>query len=437
MKKLVILLVVCLGAFLTPHVFAQELTEFGKKLKMLPGVEFKIIKPSPGFTEGYEVMVNQLIDHTDKVVGTFQQRVFLQFRDYEASTLIVTEGYAADYAAAQHYAEELTPVLNCNQVVIEHRYFGKSIPKPLKWKYLTVENAAADHHYIIGLLKKLFKGKFVTTGISKGGQTAVYHRTFYPNDVDATVAYVAPFNIAQEDPREIYFLKQVGDNETRSKITAFQQEVLKNRSQILPLLKADVAKTNSTFAMSADSTLDYLVLEFPFSYWQWGITTTMLPKPGESPEKFYKTLSMVVPPASYTHPGMDYFYPFSYQAYTEVGYYGYDTTALGKYLAIKGSYVDNKIMAPKHETYSFKASTLQKVRDFISYKGNNIIYIYGEFDPWTASAAMPTTATNSVRFIKKGGNHGTRISHLEPAQKNEIEQLLSKWLTMPIEIPWN
>jgi hypothetical protein len=134
---------------------------------------------------------------------------------------------------------------------------------------------------------------------------------------------------------------------------------------------------------------------------------------------------------------MDYFYPFSYQAYTEVGYYGYDTTALGKYLAIKGSYVDNKIMAPKHETYSFNASTLQKVRDFISYKGNNIIYIYGEFDPWTASAAMPTTATNSVRFIKKGGNHGTRISHLEPAQKNEIEQLLSQWLKMPIEIPWN
>ena len=241
MKKLVILLVVCHTAFLNPHVFAQELTEFGKKLKMLPGVEFKIIKPSPGFTEGYEVMVNQLIDHADKVVGTFQQRVFLQFRDYEAPTLVVTEGYAADYAAAQHYAEELTPILNCNQVVIEHRYFGKSIPNPLKWKYLTVENAAADHHYIIGLLKKLFKGKFVTTGISKGGQTAVYHRTFYPNDVDATVAYVAPFNIAQEDPREIYFLKQVGDNETRSKITAFQQEVLKNRRHIVPIFKDVVA----------------------------------------------------------------------------------------------------------------------------------------------------------------------------------------------------
>jgi hypothetical protein len=307
----------------------------------------------------------------------------------------------------------------------------------LQWKYLTVENAANDHHNIIAQLKKVFVGKFVTTGISKGGQTAVYHRTFFPNDVDATVAYVAPFNIAQEDPREIYFLKQVGDEETRNRIVAFQQDVLKNRKAIVPMMLNDLGKTKSTLAMSADSTLDYLVLEFPFSYWQWGITTTMLPKPGESPEKFYKTLSMVVPPASYTHPGMDFFYPFSYQAYTEVGYYGYDTTALGKYLAIKGSYVDNKIMSPKHETYSFNASTLQKVHDFISYKGNNIIYIYGEFDPWTASAAMPTTATNSVRFIKKGGNHGTRISHLEPAQKNEIEQLLSKWLTMPIEIPWN
>lgn len=436
MKKLVIIVLVCLVASLSPRVFAQEVTELGKRLKKIEGVEIKTIEPSPGFTEGYELMVHQLIDYTDKLVGTFEQRVFLQFRGFEAPTLVVTEGYAADYAASKRYAEELTPVLNCNQVVIEHRYFGKSIPNPLIWKYLTVENAAADHHHIIMLLKKLFKGKFVTTGISKGGQTAVYHRTFYPNDVDATVAYVAPFNIAQEDPREIYFLKQVGDNETRSKITAFQQEVLKNRQQILPLLKADVAKSNSTFAMCADSTLDYLVLEFPFSFWQWGVTTTMLPKPGESPEKFYKALVNVVPPTSYTHPGMDYYYPFSYQAYTEIGYYGYDTTSLGKYLAIKGGYVDNKIMAPKHETYSFKASTMQKVRDFISYKGNNIIYIYGELDPWTASAAMPTTATNSVRFVKKGGNHATRISHLDPAQKNEIEQLLSKWLKQPIEIPW-
>src|SRR4029453_3848573 len=34
--------------------------------------------------------------------------------------------------------------------------------------------------------------KWVQAGARKGGMTSVYHRRFYPNDVDGVVAYVAP-----------------------------------------------------------------------------------------------------------------------------------------------------------------------------------------------------------------------------------------------------
>jgi hypothetical protein len=417
-------------------VAAQQLSMSAVELKLsaMKEVNYVKAKPSDGFREAYVLNVIQPLDPKDKAGKIFNQRVFLQVKDLFAPTLVVTEGYSADYAANEHYAEELSAILQSNQVVIEHRYFGTSVPDPLDWKYLTVENAAADHHRIINLLKMIFKGKFISTGISKGGQTAVYHRTFYPGDVDATVAYVAPFNISQEDPREIYFLKNVGTSLTRERIVQFQQNVLKKRGEILPLMLKDVERQKASLAMSADSTLDYLVLEFPFSFWQWGVRENSLPGNDASASQLYTLLSSVVPPSSYTHPGMDYFYPFSYQAYTEIGYYGYDTTYLGKYLAIRGNYISNLVMAPKYSEYRFNPLTLQKVRDFISYKGNNIIYIYGANDPWSASAAMPTTATNSVRFVQKDGNHSARIKSLDQDQKKSIAELLSKWLTMSVQI---
>ena len=66
-------------------------------------------------------------------------------------------------------------------------FFGKSIPDSMKWEYLTVEQAAADLHTINQLFRKIYKGKWISTGISKGGQTTLYFKYFYPEDVDIAI----------------------------------------------------------------------------------------------------------------------------------------------------------------------------------------------------------------------------------------------------------
>ncbi|MFX8766579.1 hypothetical protein ABTM49_20540, partial [Acinetobacter baumannii] len=68
------------------------------------------------------------------------------------------------------------------------------MPNPVDWKQLTIKNAADDLHAIVSSLKRLYKGKWVATGASKGGQTSLFYKCYYPTDVDATVAYVAPIN---------------------------------------------------------------------------------------------------------------------------------------------------------------------------------------------------------------------------------------------------
>ena len=155
-------------------------------------------------------------------------------------------------------------MFNSNQICVEHRYFGESWPDSVNWDFLTVANAAADHHAIVELFKKYYSGKWINTGISKGGQTAVYHRTFYPNDVEVTVAYVAQLNFSVEDGRHEPFIKNVpGTAEDRKRIEDFQLRILKNRELMIPKLVEYSKQKDFEYRISMDEVLDYTVLEFP------------------------------------------------------------------------------------------------------------------------------------------------------------------------------
>src|SRR6185436_7084690 len=97
------------------------------------------------------------------------------------------------------------------------------------WSFLTVEQSAADFHAIAQSFHMLYKGAWVNTGASKGGMTSIYHRRFYPDDLDGTVAYVAPSSDGVADPRYDQFLDTVVPAECMAKVRAAQVDMLKNR----------------------------------------------------------------------------------------------------------------------------------------------------------------------------------------------------------------
>ncbi|HWC59505.1 MAG TPA: S28 family serine protease, partial [Verrucomicrobiae bacterium] len=171
-------------------------TELYRKLKAIPGVvEVRETRGgnAQSFKESYEVMFEQPLDHQNPNGEKFQQRFFLAHNDYSKPMLLGTEGYAA----RGNSGGELQRILDGNQVTVEHRFFGRSTPSPVKWEFLTVKQSADDLHAIVIALKKLYPGKWVSTGASKGGQTSLFYKCYYPDDVDATIAYVAPVNVTQ------------------------------------------------------------------------------------------------------------------------------------------------------------------------------------------------------------------------------------------------
>ena len=86
-----------------------------------------------------------------------------------------------------------------------------------------MENSLYDLHHVNEALHALYKGKWMATGISKGGQTTMFYRSCFPNDVDISVPYVSPLNRSLEDGRhEIFLQYEVSTPENRQKVLDFQ-----------------------------------------------------------------------------------------------------------------------------------------------------------------------------------------------------------------------
>ena len=80
------------------------------------------------FKEKYVMFFEQPIDHSNPSKGTFKQRVIVAVADYDAPTVIITEGYGAAYGLNPRYREEVSKLFNTNMVLVEHRYFLESVP---------------------------------------------------------------------------------------------------------------------------------------------------------------------------------------------------------------------------------------------------------------------------------------------------------------------
>ena len=162
------------------------------------------------YTQKLVFYIEQPIDHTDPKTGTFKQKVVVMHCGYRNPSLLITEGYNSR-GESPAYSNELSALFNTNIVEVEHRYFGNSIPfmqrdtaitfDTLNWDYMTAKNEAADLHNVVRLFKEVYKGKWIATGISKGGQTAMFYTAYYPEDMDITVPYVGPVCFAKEDGR--------------------------------------------------------------------------------------------------------------------------------------------------------------------------------------------------------------------------------------------
>ena len=233
----------------------------------LPNVAFKSTKTKDGYKKCYTLKIKQPLDHTDLTKGYFFQKVYLSHIDFDAPMVMVTNGYSKK----SNSITEVASMLNANQLSVEHRFFGNSMPDSTDYTFLTLEQVTADLHHIKLIFQELYKAKWVSTGISKGGQTTLIYRYVYPDDVSVSIPYVAPINNGLEDQRIYQFLDTVGTKECRDKLKEVQIRLLTDRDSIIPLMRWFTygAQLNFNY-INFEQALEYSILEMPFAFWQWG-----------------------------------------------------------------------------------------------------------------------------------------------------------------------
>ena len=433
-----------LAAMLLMVLTASAQVDFKTMLQTAPHVVAVEPLENAVYREKYVVRITQNVNGRDESDGTFTQRLVVGLKGLDKPTVMVTEGYFAYYALSPGYEEELSRLLDANVVVCEYRYFGESAPQGLSpqetveqgmdyWQWMTVDASLADLHRVRQSLGTVFPGKWIATGISKGGQTTMFYRATYPDDVDVTVSYVAPLNKAVEDGRHEKFLaKQVGTAEERARVMAAEQELMRRKTVLMPRFDKFCSERNYRFNAPTEDIYDFCVMELPFALWQWGTPVSVIPSADAADEAWFQFLTDISEPNYLMCPSE--FTPFHVQAQRELGYYGYSRKGLKQWQSIKTAegYLPKLFLPEQLQGIKFDKTLYKRTCKYLKENDPKHIFIYGEIDPWTASGVagwLDCSRKQNMRvYVQPRGSHRARISNMPDDMKADILSRLTGWL---------
>lgn len=432
MKNLQLFILVSLAVFASCKTATEnKIVSFKEKLQAtFPKARIDSIEAKDHFTEAYKVVLKENLDPKNPSEGTFDHYMYVSHANYNSPTVLITDGYSS-----RNRTTELSKVFKANQVIVEYRMYGKSRPDSIPWKHLTNDNAIEDYHTIVTKLKSVYSGKWLSSGISKGGETTLIYKAKYPKDIDVAVPYVAPLINTLEDPRTNDLINSVGSDACRASIKTFQRTVLEKRADILKLLATYAAKNKMSFTqVPLEETLEYAVLEFPFSFWQWGSGKCEdVPTKEASSEELFKYLIKISGVHVYNDAGFKNYLPSFYQHMRELGYYGFDLAPVKDLLKVVKSSTNSRF-APKNVDLTYNPAYIKEVRNYVETKGSNILYIQGAYDPWAACGPTPKEGVDALKMVLEGGSHLTRIKSFSDKDQQKIYAKLQAWLGKDVKL---
>ncbi|BCJ47947.1 tripeptidyl aminopeptidase [Actinoplanes ianthinogenes] len=403
------------------------------QLAAIPGLS--VVSETQG--TGYRFFVltyRQPADHRHPARGSYEQRLTLLHRSDSSPTVLYTNGY--NLAASPRPTQtEPTALLGANQVSVEHRFFTPSRPVPADWSDLDIWQEANDEHRIVTALKSVYSGRWIQTGGSKGGMTSVYHRRFFPGDVDGVVAYVAPDDVINPADRAYdKFFDTVGTPECRAALDGVQQEALRRRDRLVAHLEADAAEQGWTFSGSigtADRSFEMTVLDSVWAFWQYSTAAdcATVPAATATDDELYAWIDTVAGWSFYTDQGLEPYWPYYYQAAGQLGWPSLRFEHLRGLRHYPGIYTANSSLPPELRR-KHNPLPMIDVDLWVRTASERMLFVYGQNDPWSAERFTPSKR-DSALYVAPGANHGAKIAALSPEDAAAATAMLRRWAGVP------
>jgi hypothetical protein len=383
-----------------------------------------------GAVRCYEVMIDQDVDHANPG-HVFQQQLFVMHRGCDRPTVIADWGYSNDV----FFDDELAVLFDANAIWVEHRYQGKSAPvgSDWDWKALTIENGANDLHRVIDSFKHLYGAHWVSTGASKGGITATYHSYFFPDDLDGAIPYVAPASRSRIDPRYQQYLDLVLTSPCAQRIRDTQVAAETTRKAMM------LGKLHDSVGGGIEQDyLDLMTASFDWGFWQYygERYCTQVPADTASDDtfwNFYAEMSGIFGPA-----GADQLADgaLSYEWLSEQGF----ALQIGAHVKelLHSPYatmtMEDRFRSdfPDVALPTYDGSVTRSVRRWVQQHAENLLLIYGQYDPWSGGALDEPERATSARFFAPAQTHGgAQIATLTPADQQAALEHATRMFGVP------
>lgn len=172
------------------------------------------------------------------------------------------------------------------------------------------------------------------------------------------------------------------------------------------------------------------MLESLCAFSQYCYSSDDIPATDVPPDSLVSLLDRIASLFYYSDQGIEAYEALQCQAYTEIGYYWYDIMDFNPYPTVLNGPA-NRILGPRNVELKFNPNVMYTIYTWLRDHGNNILYIYGEYDRWGATAMERSGKTNPVKFVKADGSPRTRIANLPPDEMREAYSNLERWLEIP------
>lgn len=398
------------------------------KLNCIPGVTATM-----GSGGTYNLQIVQPEDHGRPDGPTFRQRVRLTYRGGDAPVVLHTTGY--ELFEIEH---ELGPRLQANELEVEHRFFGTSKTASPDFTKLDIVQSAFDSHRIVELLRPLLTGPWLSSGYSKGGMTAVFHRRFFPCDVEGTVPFVAPISYGLQDPRYGPALQQLGGAPLEACHQVFRDidhGTIVNKQQLAAQMPGSYTRIGgkdiALWLMTGVSSWSFFQFDDPFD-------PTMgcpayVQAAGNSNSMWQMVQGQAQAGAAYSDDnlalgGEGALMPYVYQTANELGSPGASRAHLADVGPVPLLPPAELLLLGSVPAPTFEPRAMPDVQAWLERHGSRFLFIYGELDPWSAGAFNLGQATSSRKFVAPLANHAAGIDDLAQGDRNVADQLLRQWV---------
>ena len=421
-----------------------------------------------GFTECYEVFFNQPLDHENPPAGTIKQKAYFFFKGFDRPTVMYTCGYGLSDYYRNATGLDIAANMDANLIFVEHRYFGDSKNlSDTRWDYLTIEQAAADHHAIFVPLKKILPKEWVSTGTSKDGMTSLIYRYFYPNDMTVTTVFCSPFMTSLHYlPVGTYLQEESGSEAERDNMHAICNRLLDKKEEGVYKTYVQMCDDYSdqlqalhpehTGKWFEDSYEEYIYGLFEyffgrFSYYTAKERALLVPSADTELEVildyifFMQTLvenglwkyNTPMAPADEEE---DYYwkanetYPYFIQTAKQLGQYRHD---FSRYESLIGEMepLPNPSCLFEQDVWLYDIYDNSKMKDirenFLPNTDCPILFYYAQGDPWTGARPDKINENSSMLLIGETGIHNQDLNnpeHFSAEDKQQIMDFLARYV---------